>query len=65
VAGQGNLLEVVLALGARGGFAHLLHGRQEQADQDGNDGNHHQELHKRETCATSFGAIHCCVSRRE
>src|SRR5438105_3750202 len=42
--GQANLLEVVGALRARGRFAYLLHRRQKQADQDGNDGDHHQQL---------------------
>src|SRR5262249_33142357 len=42
VAGQTDLLEVVLALGTVGGLTHLLHGRQQQADEHGNDGDHHQ-----------------------
>src|SRR5262249_968867 len=42
--GQANLLEIVLALRPAGGLAHLLHGRHEQTDQHGNDGNHHQQL---------------------
>src|SRR4029077_19772981 len=33
---------------AFGRLAHLLHGRKEQADQDGDDGDHHQQLHHRE-----------------
>ena len=31
-----------------GGLADLLHGRQQQADQDGDDGDHHQQLDQRE-----------------
>jgi hypothetical protein len=48
---QGELLEVVLALGAGGGLAHLLHGGQEQADEEGDDGDHHQQLDQREAPA--------------
>src|SRR5262249_26650869 len=44
VHGQAELLEVVLALQAGGGLAHLLDGGHEQADQDGNNGDHHQQL---------------------
>jgi len=39
---QAELLEVVLALGAVGGLAHLLHGGQQQADQHRDDGDHDQ-----------------------
>jgi hypothetical protein len=46
-------MEVVLALGAGGGVADFLHGRQEQADQDGDDGNHHQQLNQGETALPS------------
>ena len=35
--GKPDLLEVVAALHPRGGLADLLHGGQEQADQDGDD----------------------------
>src|SRR5262249_43094164 len=48
VAGQAELLKVVGALGARRRLADLLDGRQEQADEDGDDGDHHQELDQRE-----------------
>src|SRR6516225_128005 len=51
VHGQSNLLEIVLALHAVGGFANLLHGGQQQAYQDGNDGNHHQQLDQGEAPA--------------
>jgi hypothetical protein len=47
-AGQGELLEVVLALAARRGLADLLHRRHQQADQNGNDGDHHEQLDERE-----------------
>ena len=42
VQGQPDLLQVVGALGAVGRFAHFLHGRQQQGDQDANDGDHDQ-----------------------
>src|SRR5262249_36988212 len=48
VSGQGDLLEVVGALDACGGLADLLDRRQEQPDEDGNDGDDHQQLDQRE-----------------
>ena len=47
--GQTDLLEIVDALGAAGGFASRLHGGQEQRDQDGDDGDHHQKLDQGKT----------------
>src|SRR5205807_2426870 len=44
VEGDADLLEVVLAFRPVGGLAHLLHGRQEERHQDGDDGDHHQQL---------------------
>src|SRR5262245_49123958 len=41
---QPHLLEVVLALGAVGCLAHLLDSWQQQADEDGDDSDHHQQL---------------------
>jgi hypothetical protein len=37
-------MKIVAALGAGGCFADFLYGRQQQADKDGDDGNHHQQL---------------------
>jgi len=48
VGGQRDLLEVVGALDAGGGLAHLLDGGQQEADEDGDDGDHHQQLDQRE-----------------
>jgi hypothetical protein len=48
VGGQAELLEVIGALRSRRGLAHLLHGGQEQRDQDGDDRDHHQQLDERE-----------------
>ena len=42
VHGQADLFEVVLALGAAGRLAHLLDGRQEEADEDCDDRNDDQ-----------------------
>jgi hypothetical protein len=50
---QTHLLQVVLALGAGGGLADFLHGWQEQTDEDGDDGNHYQQLNQSETAVTS------------
>src|SRR5205807_129756 len=47
VHGQAHLLEVVGALDACGRLAHLLHRRQEQADQHGDDGNDNKQLDQR------------------
>ena len=47
--GQRQLLEVVLRLRPGGRLADLLHGGQEQADQDRDDRDHHQQLDQRET----------------
>src|SRR5262249_27078496 len=48
VRGQSDLLEVVAALHACGGLADLLDGREQEADQDRDDGNHDQQLDERE-----------------
>jgi hypothetical protein len=49
VAGESNLLEIVLALGAAGCFTSLLDSGQEQSDKDRNDCDHDQEFNQRET----------------
>ena len=51
VDGQADLFEVVGTAQATRGLAGRLHGRQQQADQDRDDGNHHQQLDQRETGA--------------
>src|SRR5207253_11319641 len=45
---QANLLEVVGAVRLVGRLPDLLHRRKQQANQNANDGDHHQELHKGE-----------------
>src|SRR5262249_11511142 len=49
VGGQGNLLQVVGALGAARGLTGRLHRRQQEGDQDGDDRNHDQEFDQGET----------------
>src|SRR5207248_10932431 len=59
VTGQGELLEVVRATHAGGRLADLLHGRQEQTDQYGDDGDHHQKFDERKrVTAASESATH-------
>jgi hypothetical protein len=48
VHGQADLVQVVDALGAGGGVAHLLHRRQEQPQEDRDDGDDDQQLDQRE-----------------
>ena len=55
VEGEADLLEVVGALQARGRIADLLDGGQQQADQDGDDGDHHQQFDQREAGGGGFG----------
>src|SRR5262249_41896490 len=57
VEGERQLLEVVLAAGPVGSLAHLLHGGQEQADEDGDDGDHHQQLDQRERAASPLTGV--------
>src|SRR5262245_24440913 len=54
---QADLLQVVLTLGPVSGFTDLVHGRQEQADDDRDDGNHHQELDQREGATRPHGSL--------
>jgi hypothetical protein len=46
--GEADLLQVVAALHAVGRLAHLLDRRQQQADEDGDDRYHDQQLDQRE-----------------
>ena len=45
--GQAELLELVLSLDTVRGFAHLLHGRQQEANEDGDDRDDHQQFDQR------------------
>src|SRR5262245_39860382 len=51
MASQGVLLKVVLTLHAVGCLPYLLHGRQEQTNQKGNDGDHNQQVNQGERLA--------------
>ena len=53
---KGNLLEIVLALRTRSGFAHLSGGGNQQGDQDGDDGNDHQRLDQSKGASLSHNA---------
>jgi len=48
VQGHADLGQVVLALAVGRRLPHLLHGRDEQADEYGDDRNHHQEFNQGE-----------------
>ena len=52
VKGQTNLLEIVFALTPTRRFASLLHGRQEQRDQDGDNRDDHEQFNQSETTST-------------
>jgi hypothetical protein len=55
-----DLSQVVYALRPASGFSRSLDGRQHQADQDADDGDHHQEFHQgecRRTADRELGAI--------
>src|SRR5580700_1788657 len=45
---QGHLFEIVAALRSPCGFARRLDGGEQECDQDGDDGDHHQEFDERE-----------------
>ena len=55
VQADADLLEVVLAVRRGRGLADLLDGGQQQADQHGDDGDHHQQLDQREAAARWHG----------
>src|SRR6185312_7812258 len=48
VGGQAKLLDGVLVAGAKRHGPHLLHGRQQQPDQNRDDGDHHDQFDERE-----------------
>jgi hypothetical protein len=58
VGGDTELLEAVAARHACGGLAHLLHRRKKQADEDGDDRYHHQQLDQRERGPTNAAHDH-------
>ena len=57
-----NGLEVAQRLRAAGGLADLLDRRHQQADENRNNGDHHQQLDERETLRmTRLSAVHCQI----
>jgi hypothetical protein len=52
VNSQPQLLEIVAALHSSSGFARSLHGRKQQANQDSDNRNNDQQLHKSEASST-------------
>jgi hypothetical protein len=53
-----ELLQVVDALRAPGGFPRRLDRRQQQSNQDADDGNHDQQLNQRETAFANSNECH-------
>ena len=51
-----DLLQVVGATGASGRLAGMLHGGQQERDQNPDDGDHDEQLDQRETAAPVHGA---------
>jgi hypothetical protein len=49
VAGEGNLFEIVLALGAAGSFTGLLNSGQQECDQDRDNRDHNEQFDQRES----------------
>ena len=64
--GKTELLEVVLARHAGGGFAHFLDGGEQKPDQNGDDSNNDQQLDERKasSSATRSNGKHGEVSER-
>ncbi len=52
---QAKLFQVVAALAAAGGFAGLLHGGQQQRDQDRDDRDHDEQFDQSEPATTGSG----------
>jgi hypothetical protein len=57
VQGQAVLFEVVLALRSPRRLPCLLYGWQQESDQDGDNGDHHQQLDQREPGMPSSNAL--------
>jgi hypothetical protein len=55
VHANGQLMQVIPALRAAGRLAGVLHGRQEQSDEDRDDGDHDQQFDEREAGPASGG----------
>ena len=59
---EAELLQVVLALHPGRRLPHLLHGGEQQADQDGDDGDHHQQFDQGEPGAGRSVSHRCGLS---
>jgi len=59
---EGDLLHVVLAAAATGRLPNLLDGRQEEPDEDGDDGDHDQQLDQRKRGPASRERTHSGTS---
>lgn len=56
--GESELFDVVNALGSAGSFAGLLDCGKQQGDEDGNDGDDHQQFDQCETSDASVSRSH-------
>jgi hypothetical protein len=57
MSGEGQLFQVVGAACSSGRLPCRLHGRQEQAHERANDGDHDQQFHERKRTATPSPAL--------
>jgi hypothetical protein len=60
---QTDLLEVVRALGPPSRFPRGLNGRQQQANEDGDDADHHKQLDQGKTAVSSSHGL--CLEQNE
>ena len=49
--GQGQLLQIIGALGASGGLSGTLHGRQQQGDEHADDRDDHEQFNERKAAS--------------
>src|SRR5262249_48808182 len=65
VQGKAQLPQTIGAVKPVGGFAHLLHRRDQQTDQNGDDGDYHQQFHQGDTasflCCWSMACSFSCL----
>jgi hypothetical protein len=54
---QADLVQVVQTLAARRSRPHFLDGGEQEADEDSDDGYHHQQLDQREACTGAHGEL--------
>ena len=63
VSRQPKLLQVVFTLSPPSGLTCLLHGGQQQCNQNGDDRNHHQQFNQSESRTGSSVRFHCSIFR--